>query len=734
MEHIQERIAFLESRIQEVIQKQEQQNAEILQLVSALNALKQQSSLVPEEPATLLPKPPLPPFIPAPKPKSSWFNNSDKTMEDLIGRNLINRIGILVTVIGIFIGAKYAIDKNLISPTMRIILGYLMSGALAGVAIYLRKKYNDYSAVLMSGAVAIFYFITYIGFSFYQLFPQLAAFGIMFVATGFAVGTALWYNNRFIALMGQVGAYAIPFLLSTGTGNVMFLLTYMCMVNGGLLILSFKKDWRQIYQIAFYTSWIIFIASNPWQQKEYSVALKLSVLSAQMLIFYGAFLSYKLIRNESYKLQEVVVLLFNSFIYYVIGQSILKANFTSVVPVTSFALANAGLYLLTGWALLKRNVQDKSLQLFLLGLGISFLTISIPVAFKGNVITILWAVEAVMLGVVAQRSARIIYVYLSYALVLLTLISMLIDWQQVFQLVKSKVIVQAFFNKYFISSLIAVASFGLVYQSTSKVGTSKVGNYVLPLLFIGAGYFTIQLELGHLWEIRSYDPAFYAFRIPVALLFTMIYFSAWQYLNAKRIQHKELAIVLLVVALYTTFYSLIIGLNAIGEMRNLYLNQHLGSAIMMLGFRYIWIIALAVLIVLTKRNLGIAGLERSIQRAFLIGVNITVLTLLGNEFIHWMEVAGQSGQYALGLSIISGLYALGLLFFGIRKQLQYMRVSAIVLLGMTLLKLFLYDLSSLSTISKTVVLIILGVILLLASFLYTKYKDSIMESDTTVKL
>ena len=162
MEHIQERIAYLESRIQEVIQKQEQQNDEILQLVSALKALKQQSSPVLEEQPTPTPKAPLPPFIPAPKPKSSWFKGKDKAMEDLIGRNLINRIGILITVIGIFIGAKYAIDKNLISPTMRIILGYLMSGALASIAIYLRKKYNDYSAVLMSGAVAVFYFITYI--------------------------------------------------------------------------------------------------------------------------------------------------------------------------------------------------------------------------------------------------------------------------------------------------------------------------------------------------------------------------------------------------------------------------------------------------------------------------------------------------------------------------------------------------------------------------------------------
>ncbi|MFN5760740.1 MAG: DUF2339 domain-containing protein, partial [Sphingobacteriales bacterium] len=172
MEQIQARIAFLESRIQQVIQSQEQQNAEILSLITELKALKQQVE----------PEPVAPPMEPSksfgkkfsssytylPKPKLTWFNIGNKAIEDLIGRNLINRIGILITVIGVFIGAKYAIDKNLISPPLRIIFGYLMSVALASVAIYLRRSYKEYSAVVMSGAIAIFYFITYIGFNFYQ--------------------------------------------------------------------------------------------------------------------------------------------------------------------------------------------------------------------------------------------------------------------------------------------------------------------------------------------------------------------------------------------------------------------------------------------------------------------------------------------------------------------------------------------------------------------------------------
>ncbi len=63
-------------------------------------------------------------------------------LEKFIGENLINKIGIVITVIGVGIGAKYAIDHQLISPWTRIILGYLLGLGLLGFAFYLRKQYE----------------------------------------------------------------------------------------------------------------------------------------------------------------------------------------------------------------------------------------------------------------------------------------------------------------------------------------------------------------------------------------------------------------------------------------------------------------------------------------------------------------------------------------------------------------------------------------------------------------
>ncbi|MDP2889652.1 MAG: DUF2339 domain-containing protein [Bacteroidota bacterium] len=159
-------------------------------------------------------------------------------LEKFIGENLINKIGIVVTVIGVAIGAKYSIDHQLISPLTRILLGYLMGFGLLATGLRLKYKYENYSAVLVSGAMSIMYFITYFAFSFYDLIPQVPSFLLMVIFTVATVSAALKYNKQVIAHIGLVGAYAVPFLLSKDSGNAAILFSYVSIINIGILIIS----------------------------------------------------------------------------------------------------------------------------------------------------------------------------------------------------------------------------------------------------------------------------------------------------------------------------------------------------------------------------------------------------------------------------------------------------------------------------------------------------------------
>ena len=158
-------------------------------------------------------------------------------LEDFIGTNLFNKIGILILIIGISIGTKFAIDRDLISPMVRLILGYVLGGALLFFAYRLKQKYHNFSAVLISGSMAIIYFMTFAGIIYLEILSLNTAFSIMVIVTVFTVYQALRYDRQVIAIIGLEGAYAIPFLIGGDPEGYIFLFYYMAIINAGILII-----------------------------------------------------------------------------------------------------------------------------------------------------------------------------------------------------------------------------------------------------------------------------------------------------------------------------------------------------------------------------------------------------------------------------------------------------------------------------------------------------------------
>ncbi|HEX8184551.1 MAG TPA: DUF2339 domain-containing protein, partial [Blastocatellia bacterium] len=64
---------------------------------------------------------------------------------------------------------------------------------------------------------------------------------------------------------------------------------------------------------------------------------------------------------------------------------------------------------------------------------------------------------------------------------------------------------------------------------------------------------------------------------------------------------------------------------------------------------------------------------------------------------------------------------------GIVRRNRMLRMMALGLLGLTIIKVFLLDLSSLEKIYRIVSFIVLGAILLAVSFLYQRYRQRMAE-------
>jgi len=239
-------------------------------------------------------------------------------LEKFIGENLISKIGILVLIIGVGIGVKFAIDNGWVSPLLRVVLGYLVGIVLIGFAAKLKAKYHNFSAVLLSGGIAILYFVTYFAYAYYSLIGQSAAFVLMVVFTIATVAAAFIYDRQVIAHIGLVGAYGVPFLLSNRSGNYLFLFAYMAVINAGILVISVRRYWKPLFYTSSVFTWLIFAV---WLGTKFAPGqhfhLALVFLAIFFAIFYAAKISHGVLDSEGRAGTENLAAIFaTTFIFY----------------------------------------------------------------------------------------------------------------------------------------------------------------------------------------------------------------------------------------------------------------------------------------------------------------------------------------------------------------------------------------------------------------------------------
>jgi uncharacterized membrane protein len=127
-----------------------------------------------------------------------------------------------------------------------------------------------------------------------------------------------------------------------------------------------------------------------------------------------------------------------------------------------------------------------------------------------------------------------------------------------------------------------------------------------------------------------------------------------------------------------------------------------------------------------KQILKLVNVKES--RLFDLILAVCLVWILSSELLQWLDIANAENSYKLVLSILWGVLALLLVIWGILKNKFHLRISAFVLIGIILIKMFFYDLSHMNGFKKSILFIIIGVLMLGISFLYNKYKHRIFEN------
>lgn len=764
MNEYEEKMAILQEKLDGLLFRLKQFEKEFRTLQIDYDSLKLKQVNRSEEPAII---PDLNPIIQKQEPVpeeveeeqgifSKLFVKSN--LEKYIGENLISKIGIAILILGVGIGTKYAIDHQLISPIMRVILGYLLGAGLAGTSLYLKGKFHNFSAVLFSGAIAVFYLITLAAFLYFGLIPRWMAFLLLLIVTISAVGAALLFNRQVIAHLGLVGAYAIPFLLDDGSGRFETLFSYILAINAGILAISVWRYWKSLHYSSFIVTWLIihswWIESAGSLKSPFPAGL---FLLSFFILFYGIFILNKVLKELKFVIEDLMMLLANTAFIIGFGLPLLSLGEMEYLQ-GLFVLLIAAIHLIFFLIIYRKIHIDRNLVNFIAGLALACLTLAIPVELDGNWVTTFWTLEAAVLFYAGRLKKLPLLEYLAYPVVILAFFSMIHDWLDLMVRIKldeAGLVHIPLFNITFGTAIILVLSLGFMVrmnfkdsgETLLKPAIRKTADILVPSMLVTIAYLALFFEIRYFVDIKfliskisteegraiagiTGNPDILKLGFVATLVYSELFFATLILLNHFIFKKTAAAFSFVVINLLVIAITLSFGLIILGELRESFLNAsdtkyyHGG---LLVAVRYL--VVLFCSFSLYSMMIGIKDIAIKID--FKVEAEIVVATailiLLANELINWLDLAGFENSYKLGLSILCGSYSLGMIMFGIFRKKKHFRIFAMVLFGLTLIKLFVYDLTTLDTLSKTLIFILLGLLLLVMAYMYNKFAKRIFD-------
>src|SRR5205807_940551 len=189
------------------------------------------------------------------------------SMEYAIASQWLLRIGIVILVVGVGFFLKYSVEHGLLNETARVALSTIVGlGMLIGGTQLLGRRYHVLGQGLMGGGLATLYFAVFASANLYHLIGVTAAFVLMSLVTALAGAIAVRFNSILVAVLGIIGGYGTPIMLSTGVVNFPGLNGYMLVLGIGVLGLCYWKNWPLVNYLSFVSTYFLFFAS---MQRDY---------------------------------------------------------------------------------------------------------------------------------------------------------------------------------------------------------------------------------------------------------------------------------------------------------------------------------------------------------------------------------------------------------------------------------------------------------------------------------
>ncbi len=671
----------------------------------------------------------------APRPAPS---RTREEWEALIGGKLLNRIGALALIIGVGFFLKYAFDNNWISESVRVSIGALFGLSLLVVAAKAHaKQFEVFAQGLVGAGIAILYISVYASFNFYRLVPQSIAFVLMGAVTIIAFTQSFKYDSLAVSLLGLAGGFMTPFLLSTGQANTIGLFSYIVLLVAGMLTIVYSRPaWYVLQPLTAAGTAGVYLA---WYRTQYTAnefGLAVSFLTVLWLLFF----LFDIVAEASgqhprTKLPPIVAAAVAVAVQWMVMVLLTPAH-ESWQGASTFFLA---LIYFGAATFVRRGHRDSTLGWTMQGLiSVYFVAAGIGIQFHGDWILIGWAIAAIAILQIAARAeapsiAGIVLLLPTMNAAYLVARSLLgepADWGHYRPLLSERTLA-------FVATIASIAMASRTFRSNRKPWAGRVSQalaYAWPILL----FILLTVETNDLFRFREWSGEgqdLLDFQRWLAMSLVWMTYGTVLTWAGKRLQGSALPAI--------GAAGILLGM-ALAFGRG-FLAAPLATYSPLLNERVLVLLLVAGLGTLSFSFFGTAHRSRAtawIPGSIRIGVALLFLSLATGEVRDAFErvivsLKASSGDQSaallhlqnlqqLSLSGVWLLFSIIVMVTGLARRTRSYRILAIVIFGITILKIFFYDLSFLETLYRIFSFIALGLILLATSYLYQRNKDVIL--------
>ncbi|MFT9494569.1 DUF2339 domain-containing protein [Anaerosolibacter sp.] len=450
-----------------------------------------------------------------PQPKKSIFKGKQevvihnvkkekpkKHFELKLGQ-LLNRLGVIAVVLGLSIFLKYSFDNQWIGATGRVILGIITGLVFWAGGEYTKRKYVKYAQGLLGGGSLAIFFSIYAGYSFYDLYSQAAAFVALIVVMAITVVLSVRHQSLAIGILGIVGAYATPMLVSSGEPSPWVLFGYLTLLTAGVLGVAVHCKWVSFNYSSFIANQFYILLWFLSGDFEDHLGITMMFLVTIFALYLGVSSIYNIKNKKMSSTSDGILIALNGFFFFLWGQFLLQETFLKDY-LGFYAIAVACIYIFLGRTAYQVFDEDKNQLYTLFATALVLITIAMPLQLEGDYLTYAWFTEALCLVFIGFKLDSVKLRLSGIGIYILSLLTLgeIMEWG-----IEDKLFLLNRQTAIMVFTLCITGGIVYVYIKFSEV--FKPIDRIISNIFKGVGlaeiFLFLTIQNSHFFSQRDYD-------------------------------------------------------------------------------------------------------------------------------------------------------------------------------------------------------------------------------------